>query len=63
MDIRTSGDDGAGLHVSFRTTCGREIRIGHLILGGGRRLGPARQHRHQRLVSYRGWHLGRAHSR
>jgi len=41
MDIRTSGDDGAGLHVSFRTTCGREIRIGHLILGGGRH--PARR--------------------
>lgn len=21
-------------HVSFRTTCGREIQVGHLILGG-----------------------------
>ncbi len=33
MDSETSG--GAGLHVSFRTTCGREIRVGHLVLGGG----------------------------
>ena len=30
-----SNAPGAGLHVSFRTTCGREIRIGHLALGGG----------------------------
>jgi hypothetical protein len=36
MDIRTPGADGAGLHVSFRTACGREIRVGHLVLGGGR---------------------------
>ena len=21
-------------HVSFRTTCGREIKVGHLVLGG-----------------------------
>ncbi len=35
MDSRTSGANGAGLHVSFRTTCGREIRVGHLALGGG----------------------------
>jgi hypothetical protein len=31
MDTRASG---AGHHVSFRTTCGREIRVGHLVLGG-----------------------------
>ena len=36
MDIRTPSADGAGLHVSFLTMCGREIRIGHLVLGGGR---------------------------
>jgi hypothetical protein len=36
MDIRTSGAGSAGLHVCFRTTCGREIRVGHLVLGGGR---------------------------
>jgi hypothetical protein len=36
MDIRTPGAVGAGLHVSFRTMCGREIRVGHLVLGGGR---------------------------
>ena len=36
MDIRTAGADGAGLHVSFRTTCGRQVRVGHLVLGGGR---------------------------
>jgi hypothetical protein len=39
MDIRTSGAggaDGAGLHACFGTMCGREIRVGHLILGGGR---------------------------
>jgi hypothetical protein len=35
MDIRTPGADGAGLHVSFRTRCGRDIRVGHLVLGGG----------------------------
>jgi len=37
MDIRTSGAGGAGLHVSFRTTCGRQVRVGHLALGGGPR--------------------------
>ncbi len=37
MDIRAPGADGAGLHVSFRTMCGRDIRVGHLVLGGGRR--------------------------
>jgi len=37
MDSRTSDATGVGLHVSFRTTCGREIRVGHLILGGGGR--------------------------
>lgn len=36
MDIRTAGAGGAGLHVSFRTTCDRQIRVGHLVLGGGR---------------------------
>ena len=41
MDSRTSGADGAGLHVSFRTMCGREIRVGHLVLGGGHH--PARR--------------------
>jgi len=35
MFSRTSGAEGAGHHVSVRTTCGREIRIGHLALGGG----------------------------
>jgi len=37
MDIRTSGAGRAAPHVSFQTTCGREIRVGHLVLGGGRR--------------------------
>jgi len=32
----TPGADGVGLHVSFRTMCGREILVGHLVLGGGR---------------------------
>jgi len=36
MDIRTAGAGGAGPHVGLRTTCGREIRVGHLVLGGGR---------------------------
>ena len=36
MDIRTSGAGRAGPHVCFRTTCGREIIVGHLALGGGR---------------------------
>ena len=35
MDISTPGADRVGLHVSFRTMCGREIRVGHLVLGGG----------------------------
>ena len=34
MDSRITG--GGGLHVSFRTMCGRQIRVGHLVLGGGR---------------------------
>ena len=36
MDIATSGAGRADPHVSFRTTCGREISVGHLALGGGR---------------------------
>ncbi len=36
MDTTSSGAVSAGYHVSFRTTCGREIRVGHLILGGTR---------------------------
>ena len=36
MDSRTPDAGGAGLHVSLRTMCGREIRVGHLVLGGGR---------------------------
>ena len=31
----TAGDDGGDHHLGFRTTCGREIRVGHLTLGGG----------------------------
>jgi hypothetical protein len=41
MDISTPGAGGAGLHLSFRTTCGRQIRVGHLVLGGGHH--PARR--------------------
>jgi hypothetical protein len=41
MDISTPGAGGASLHLSFRTMCGREIRVGHLALGGGRY--PARR--------------------
>jgi hypothetical protein len=41
MDSKITGGGGAGLHVSFRTMCGREIRVGHLALGGGRH--PARR--------------------
>jgi hypothetical protein len=36
MDSSAPGADRAGPHVSFRTMCGREIRVGHLVLGGGR---------------------------
>jgi len=35
MDNRSPGASGARVHVNFRTTCGREIRVGHLVLGGG----------------------------
>ncbi len=35
MDIGTSGAGRADPHVCFRTTCGREISVGHLALGGG----------------------------
>ena len=41
MDISTPGAGSAGLHLSFRTTCGRQIRVGHLVLGTGRY--PARR--------------------
>ena len=41
MDSSAPGVGRAGPHVSFRTTCGREIRIGHLALGGDRH--PARR--------------------
>ena len=41
MDSSAPGTGGAGLHVSFRTMCGREIRVGHLVLGGGHH--PARR--------------------
>jgi hypothetical protein len=35
MPSRTFGAESADHTVSVRTTCGREIRIGHLALGGG----------------------------
>jgi len=41
MDSSARGAGGAGLHVSFRTMCGRDIRVGHLVLGGGHH--PARR--------------------
>ena len=37
MDPRIPGTDdagGTGRHLSFRTTCGRDMRVGHLSLGG-----------------------------
>jgi hypothetical protein len=37
MPGRTFGAESASHNVSVRTTCGREIRIGHLALGGGPR--------------------------
>jgi len=37
MDISVPGAGDASLHISFRTMCGREIRVGHIVLGGGRR--------------------------
>ncbi len=41
MDSSTPAAGGADLHLSFRTMCGREIRVGHLVLGGGHH--PARR--------------------
>ena len=35
MDSSITGASGARLHVGFRTRCGREIQVGHLVLGGG----------------------------
>ncbi len=35
MPSRTFGAERADHYVSVRTTCGREIRVGHLALGGG----------------------------
>jgi len=35
MPSRIFGAESADHHVNVRTTCGREIRIGHLDLGGG----------------------------
>jgi hypothetical protein len=39
MPSGTPGADSVGHHhhVSVRTTCGREIQVGHLALGGGPR--------------------------
>ncbi len=37
MPSRVFGAESADHHVSVRTTCGREIRIGRLALGGGSR--------------------------
>ena len=40
MHIGSSGADGAdgtGSHPGLWTTCGREIRVGHLVLGGSHR--------------------------
>ena len=37
MHIGSSGADGAGPHPALWTTCGREIRVGHLVLGGSHR--------------------------
>ena len=37
MDTRIPGTDdagGTGRQLSFRTTCGRDIRVSHLSLGG-----------------------------
>jgi len=36
MDSSIPGAGGARIHVSFRTMCGREIQVGHLVLGAGR---------------------------
>jgi hypothetical protein len=37
MHIGSSGAGGAGPHPGLWTTCGREIRVGHLVLGGSHR--------------------------
>ena len=40
MDTRIPGTDdarGTRRRLSFRTTCGRDIRVGHLSLGGSHR--------------------------
>ena len=37
MNIGSSGAYGAGPHPALWTTCGREIRVGHLVLGGSHR--------------------------
>ena len=35
MHSSAPGAGGTGHHVSFRTMCGRQIQVGHLVLGGG----------------------------
>ena len=37
MHIGSSGAGGAGPQPGLWTTCGREIRVGHLVLGGSHR--------------------------
>jgi hypothetical protein len=37
MDATITGTEEAGRHLGLRTTCGRDIRVGHLTLGGGHR--------------------------
>ena len=35
MHSSAPGAGGTGHYVSFRTMCGRQIQVGHLVLGGG----------------------------
>ena len=37
MDPKIADADASSRHLSFRTTCGRDIQVGNLILGGGLR--------------------------
>jgi hypothetical protein len=41
MGTQISGPPSAHEHLGFRTTCGREVQVGRLILGGTER--PARR--------------------
>ena len=59
MHSSAPGAGGTGHHVSFRTMCGRQIQVGHLVLGGGYHPAQRISLGHRRPAGRRDRHLGR----